>query len=375
MKTHNIKEINSMPSAARRFNKKLIWFIIMLVCGAVFAVGTSWADKTNVTLVLSNPNLNSTMAPFFVARELGYWKSEGVDVEIQFSKGTSYTLQLLASGKVHIGQSNEIQLMISRNKGLPLKVVMPIQREFGSRLAVLANSPITKIEQLKGKNIGVASLSAAQVPFVKAMLATSGLDPAKDNQIVAVGWGAQALAALLKDKVAAVAFWPAQFLAWEVADHKFRYFPADFFPNDVPGYNLVSHEDFIQGKEDTLIGILRGVAKGYLFSITNPEAAVRIYYKANPTKKPVGENSSEVTKKNVDLLAKQLKTCSIADRKIKKWGANYKPGWEAVRDFYLSQGTLKEKRDVEEYYVSPRITDRINDFDSGAIVKAARDYK
>jgi NitT/TauT family transport system substrate-binding protein len=313
-------------------------------------------------------------APFFVARELGYWESESVDVELQFSKGSSYTLQLLASRKAHIGQSNEIQLMLSRNKGLPLKVVMTNQREFGSRLAVLANSPITKIGQLKGKNIGVASLSAAQVPFVKAMLATGGIDPEKDASILAAGWGAQALAALLKDKVTAVGFWTAQFIAWEAADQKFRYFPADFFPNDVPGYNLVAREDFIQEQEGTLIGVLRGVAKGYLFSMTNPYAAVKIYYKANPTKKPVGKNSSEITIKDVKLLSGILKSYTIVDRKIKKWGANYKPGWEAVRDFYLRQGTLKEKRNVEEYYVSPRITERINDFDSEAIVKAAQNY-
>jgi NitT/TauT family transport system substrate-binding protein len=356
-------------------NAKLRWFVIILFFGAIWGVRTCWANKTPVILVVSNPHLSSMYAPFFVARELGYWESEGVDVEFQFSKGSSHTLQLLASRKAHVGQSNEIQLMLSRNKGLRLKVVMTTQRKFGSRLAVLENSPITKIEQLKGKNIGVADLSAAQVPFVKAMLAAGGLDPKKDASILAVGWGAQALAALLKDKVAAVGFWPEQFIAWEVADQKFRYFPADFFPNDVPGYNLVAHEDFIERREDTLVSLLQGVAKGYLFSMTNPRAAVEIYYKANPTKKPVGENSSEITRKNIELLAGHLKTCTIFDRKIKKWGANYKPGWEAVRDFYLRQGTLKEKRNVEEYYVPPRITKRINDFDPETIVKAAQNYK
>jgi ABC-type nitrate/sulfonate/bicarbonate transport system substrate-binding protein len=143
-----------MISTTHRFNARLMCFVIILVYGAIFGVRACWANKTHVTLVLSNPNLNSTMAPTFVAREFGYWKSEGIDVEIQFFKGSSYTLQLLYSRKVHIGQSNEIQLMLSRNKGLPLKVVMTVQREFGSRLTVLTSSPITKIEQLKGKNLG-----------------------------------------------------------------------------------------------------------------------------------------------------------------------------------------------------------------------------
>jgi hypothetical protein len=78
---------------------------------------------------------------------------------------------------------------------------------------------------------------------------------------------------------------------------------------------------------------------------------------------------------DVALLEKHLKTCTIHDRQVKKWGANYKPGWEAVRDFYLSQVTLQGKRNVEEYYVSPRITDRINQFDASAIVEAAKSFK
>jgi NitT/TauT family transport system substrate-binding protein len=175
--------------------------------------------------------------------------------------------------------------------------------------------------------------------------------------------------------VAAAAFWPDMFSAWEVAGYNFRYFPAPFFPNDVPGYNIAAHEDFIQKHEDVLVGILRGIAKALLFSHTNPEASLKVYYKANPTKKPVGEGASEKRAKDLELIKRYLKGWSMHDRKIKKWGANYKPGWEAVRDFYLKQEALKQKRDVEEYYVSPRITDRINDFDSAAIVKDAKAYK
>jgi len=363
-----ITKIWNLTSKTSRF-AGLVVFIIYL------CHGTTWAAEVRVTLVFSNQVISPTMVYAFIARDLGYWKSEGLNVEFQFSKGSAFTLQLLASRKADIGQSNEIQLMLARHKGLHLKSVMTLKREFGSQLGVLVNSPINTIDQLKGKNIGVAHLSAAQVPFTKAMLTTGGLDPIQDARIVAIGWGAQALAALLKDRVAAVSYWNEQFLAWEIAGHNFRYFPADFFPNDVPGYNFVAHEDFIQNREDILVGLLRGIAKGIEFSFTNPEAAVKIYYKANPTKKPVGGGATERMKEDVDFVKGVLKFWSIQDRKIKKWGANYRPGWEAVRDFYLKQGVLKEKRDVEEYYISPRITDRINDFDSEAIVKAAQDYK
>ena len=55
-------------------------FIIIFFCGTIRGMGTCWANETPFILVISNPHLSSMYAPFFVARELGYWDSEGVDV-------------------------------------------------------------------------------------------------------------------------------------------------------------------------------------------------------------------------------------------------------------------------------------------------------
>ena len=72
-----------MISATQRFNAKLMWFVIVMLYGAVFGLGTCWANETPVIFVVSNPHLSPMHAPLFVARELGYWESEGVDVEIR----------------------------------------------------------------------------------------------------------------------------------------------------------------------------------------------------------------------------------------------------------------------------------------------------
>lgn len=349
-------------------------FVLIALCMFI-GQGITWAANERAVLVLSQLNVNPTMAYAFVAEKIGYWSQEGLDVEIQYSKGSAQTLQLLAVGKADIGQSNEIQLMLAREKGVPLKVVMTFNREFGSRMGVLANSPIKSIQQLRGQIIGVASLSAAQVPFARAMVATGGLNPDTDVTLVPVGFGAQPLALLLSGRVAAVAFWTSQFSVWEIAGHDFRYFPAPFFPNDVPGYNFVAHEDLIGDRRTVLVGLLRGIAKGILFSQTDPEAALKLFYRANPTKKPVGVDAEQKIANDLELLKRGLTLSAIEGRRIEQWGANYKPGWEAVRDFYIAQGTLHEKRDVEEYYVSPRVTDEINRFDAEDVVKSAANYQ
>lgn len=349
-------------------------FVCIILCALTFQGGSAEANQRAV-LVLSNINVNPTMAYAFVADQVGYWSQEGLDVEIQYSRGSAQTLQLLAAGKADVGQSNAVQLMLAREKDAPLKVVMTLNREYGSHLAVLSSSPIESIEQLRGENIGVASMSAAQIPFVRAMVTKGGLDPDTDVTLVPVGFGVQPLAALLSGQVAAVAFWSNQFFVWEIAGHQFRYFPAPFFPDDVPGYNFVAHEDFIADRPDIVVGLLRGIAKGLLFSQANPEAALKLFYQANPTKRPVGADAEQKIANDLELLKRETALKAIRGRRIEQWGANYKPGWEAIRDFYLDQGTLRTRRDVEEYYVPPTMTDEINRFDAQDVVNAAENYK
>jgi NitT/TauT family transport system substrate-binding protein len=365
----------SMTTTINKLARKHLQAIFFVMLCLFIGLGPVRASNEQVVMVLSQLNVNPTMAYAFVADHLGYWSTEDLKVDIQYSKGSAQTLLLLAAGKADVGQSNEIQLMLAREKGLPLRVVMTFARQFGSKLGVLANSPIKSIEQLRGKNIGVASLSAAQVPFAKAMIASANLDPNIDVSLVAVGYGAQPLAALLSGQVSAAAFWLNQFDAWEVAGHKFRFFPTPFFPNDTPGYNFVAHDNMILDRERALVGLLKGIAKALLFAETNPEAALEIFYRANPTKKPIGANADELIARDLELLKRAIKLYSINERKIKQWGASYKPGWKAVRDFYIAQGALRDKRPVEEYYVSPKITDMINEFDGGSIVKSAQTFK
>ena len=347
----------------------------MMAIWLIVGPGTTWAANERAVLVLSTLSVHPGMAYAFVAQQIGYWAEEGLDVELQFSAGSAQTVQLLAAGKADIGQSSEIQLMQAREKGVPLKVVMTYIREFGSRMGVLSNSSIRSIGQLRGQKIGVASMSAAQIPFARAMVAGAGLDPDTDVTFVPVGFGAQPLVALLSGQVAAVAFWTSQFSTWEISGQQFRYFPVTFFPDDVPGYNFVAHERVITERRNLVIGLLRGIAKAILFAQSNPQAALDLYYRANPAKKPVGTNAEQKIANDLELLKRDLAATAIKGRRIEKWGANYKPGWEAVRDFYIAQGVLREKRDVEEYYVPVTVTDEINRFDASAVIKRAANYR
>jgi hypothetical protein len=83
-----------MISTTQKINAKLMWFIIILVSGAVFGLGTCWANETPVIFVVSSIHLTPHYAPFFVAKELGYWEPSNSWLAERFTVGSQMRYNL-----------------------------------------------------------------------------------------------------------------------------------------------------------------------------------------------------------------------------------------------------------------------------------------
>lgn len=68
-------------------------------------------------------------------------------------------------------------------------------------IAVPADSPVKKMTDLKGKNIGVIAMGSAGVQIARALAATNGMDPERDINVVVAGEGAQNKWGVIKEKV------------------------------------------------------------------------------------------------------------------------------------------------------------------------------
>ncbi|HRA64113.1 MAG TPA: ABC transporter substrate-binding protein, partial [Burkholderiaceae bacterium] len=103
-------------------------------------------------------------APFFLAKELGYFEAFGVDVKLSPKGGTSETIQMLASGNVEAGAATwGAGLFNSISRGATVAIVatsarMPNTVPSPSPFMVSTaawNSGIRTVQALKGKRVGV----------------------------------------------------------------------------------------------------------------------------------------------------------------------------------------------------------------------------
>lgn len=334
---------------------------------------TAHADQ-KVIYNLTSPTPTVGEAPHSsVPAVLGYWKDAGLDVQVNPTSGSTQAVQLVAAGTSNFTMATVEPLIIGKQKGGKLIAIYNHVRSPIYTIAVPTDSPIQKLEDLKGKRIGVLSLSSGAVPFSKAMLASVGIEPEKGVSWLPTGIGQQTVHAIKNGQVDAIAYWDWGYALMENAGLKFRHFTTDN-TKDVLSLAIVTNEDFMAAHPDVMVKFARGIAQAALFTLTNPEAAVRIHWEKYPQSKPTGIPEDQALKEAVHVLKARLEKYRIDNREVKRWGAFTEREWNATQNFLIDSGLISEKRDISIYYTN-KFLDEINKFDQQAVIDRARAYK
>lgn len=148
---------------------------------------------------------NADHAPIYAALARGDFRRAGLDVTVRAPSDPAAPLKLVAAGKADIAISYEPELLLARDKSLPLMGVGAlIQRPLTSIIS-LPGAKITKPADLVGKTVGTAGIPY-QSAYLKTILGQAGIDPARVKE---VGVGFNLVPAMLSKKVDATlgAFW------------------------------------------------------------------------------------------------------------------------------------------------------------------------
>ncbi|MDN3681003.1 ABC transporter substrate-binding protein [Vibrio tapetis subsp. quintayensis] len=143
------------------------------------------AETKNLTLMLDwfvNPN----HGPIVIAKERGYFKQQGLTVEVQEPADPSMPPKLVAANKVDLAISYQPSLTIDVAAGLPLIRSATLIATPLNTLMVLDNKKIGEIADLKDKTIGIA-IAGNEEATIGTMLKTGGVNY-EDVNIVNVGW-------------------------------------------------------------------------------------------------------------------------------------------------------------------------------------------
>jgi len=162
------------------------------------------ADKLKIAI----PVTTGTYAMYFAAEDKGYWKEEGLDIEMIIAGGGTATPALM-SGDLDFNGSPGAAIS-GILKGAPLKIVFVSQDRPNYELWS-GDAKVMTLADVKGKPVGILTRGDTTEVALRILLKAQGMDPngiiyspLRQGQVrlAALTAGSVAAAILLKDEVA-----------------------------------------------------------------------------------------------------------------------------------------------------------------------------
>ena len=210
---------------------------------------------------------------FLVARELGYYEEEGINIEILPGGVGINPIDVLISGDANIAVAWTGNVLPAISQGEELVNIGQGLQRSAMRLMALKESGIEEPEDIEGKKIGTWPGGNELEPY--AFIEMQGLDKDRDVTLVNQNFD---MNQLLNGEIdlASAMIYNEYWLPIEqgYSEDDFTVFDMEEEGAGMLQDALFVKKDFLDNNEDLLVRFLRASIKGWEYAIANPEEAV-----------------------------------------------------------------------------------------------------
>jgi len=244
----------------------VVLLIALTVGSASLLHAASAAEKIKVAI----PSRSMGYLPFFVAVQRGFFRDEGIDLELIMMRPSNSQAALIAGDVDYHGMA-ESGLRLAA-KGTPIKAIF---FSLKSPLYFLMAKPqIKTVPELRGKKLGISSFGGAGDNVTRLALRHFGVDPEREVLIIMIGLDGTRLAALTLGSIdATIANPPAHIL---LRQKGFNELLAVGDVVEFPANGFTTTERQIKERRDQLKRFLRAVSRGLVFAKEKPKETIDI---------------------------------------------------------------------------------------------------
>jgi NitT/TauT family transport system substrate-binding protein len=230
---------------------------------------TTSVDAARVRVAI--PSTTHAVLAFTTTRDKGYYREEGLDVEL-ILMSAPFASRALLSGDVEVATVGGAGLppLLS---GAPLRFVFTTYSK--PMFWLYSKAEIRSVKELKGKRVGVSGIGSGPDSLLREMLRRDGLEGGRDVAILSLGVMPMIFNGLQSGVVDAAMLSPP--VTFRADESGFRELIA-FNRQDLvePQGSILVRDNFLQSDPATLEKFVRSTYKGFLYIKQNRSGTIPI---------------------------------------------------------------------------------------------------
>ncbi|WP_232699388.1 ABC transporter substrate-binding protein [Brevibacillus daliensis] len=282
------------------------------------------------------PNTNHT--GLYVALENGYYKEQGLEVEI-IQPGVNTADAMVASGEVPFGVSYQEGVTQARTQGVPLVSIAAVIQHNTSGFASPVAKNIKSPKDFEGKTYGGWG-SLGEEAILTSLMKQENADFNKLS-IVNIG-DADYFTAVKRDIDFAWIFYGWTGIEAELRNEPLNMIYVKDYSEKLDYYTpvLVTNEKMIAEKPETVKKFMAATSKGYDFAGKNPDEAANILLKHAP------DLEEKLVKESQKWLSPRYQDDAP------RWGEQKKEVWHNYSDWMIEHKLLDKPLEVDKAFTN-----------------------
>jgi NitT/TauT family transport system substrate-binding protein len=248
--------------------------ILLCVSWVVFSDGWAQEAKKPQRLRIGIPTRSMSSFPQMVAQRQGYYQQEGFDLELIVVSSGIPAVQAVIAGDLDFATTGNVATLAAM-RGMPIRNVMVSSTATDQVLVV--RPEIRRVEDLKGKILGVAGIRSVSDVSIRLLLTKYGLTPDSDVTIVSLGGSGVRLTSLQGGKIDGTLLSAPHNKAAVKAGFRELFWMKDL--RGVPSGGLATSLRKIQNDPDFIVRAIRTTLKAIQFIKRNKEETLKLMAK------------------------------------------------------------------------------------------------
>lgn len=312
---------------------------LLLITGSLSGCQSqpSKEPMTKITVVLDwVPNTNHT--GLYAARDLGYYRDQGLEVDIiQPSEGGS--AQLIAAGKGDFGISYQEEVTAARSQNIPVVAIAAVIQHNTSGFASPVEKNIKTPRDFEGKTYGGWG-SPAESAMIKALMDKHGADFTKVNMLN-IG-ASDFFTSIQKDVDFTWIYWGWTGIEAEQRnmDLNFIRLQDEYQALDFYTPVIIASEKQLKENPDIVKKFIQATSQGYIYAINHPDQAAELLLKAVP------ELNREM------VLASQKYLAAEYQSDAPRWGQMKSAVWKSYADFMFDNQLIEKNINPDQAFTN-----------------------